>query len=163
LILRLLARIGNTHYAFHGNLRESMETLMGWIDWLWNDNVWSKVIAGLILAAILGAFKKPRAWALRTFITPKLTKTGDWTSEHPGATYPLKHYVEMKNDSWRMMHVRLSAYTPAAVTLKKFVFGGLTIQLGNEWCPPQHSVERIAVLPGQSCRAWLGVDTTKRR
>jgi hypothetical protein len=131
-----------------------------WLKYAWNDSVWSKVIAGLIVAVIVASLKTPRGWILR-LLAPKLANVHAWASEQPGATYPLKYYVEMRNDSRRMMDVRLLTFSPNTVTLKRFIVDSLQLRLRDEWVPTKHSVERIAVLPGQSCRAWLGVDESK--
>lgn len=127
---------------------------------MWNDNVWNKVIAGLIVAGIVGLFKGPRGWVVRQW-KPKVMKVSSWTSEHTGATFPLKHYVLMKNDSRRMMDVRLASYDAVTITLKRFATNTLQIQVGGEWCPVQHGAERLAILPGQYFRAWVGVDESK--
>jgi hypothetical protein len=75
-------------------------------------------------------------------------------------SFPLKCYVQLRNDSVIYADVTLVEYRPGAVTLKTFVVDALQLKLRN-WAPTDHSLERIAVLPGQLFRAWVGVDDSK--
>jgi hypothetical protein len=75
-------------------------------------------------------------------------------------TYPLKCSVQLRNDSATCADVRISAYRPGTVTLKAFVIDVLQIKL-RDWTPSDHGVDRLAVLPGQLFRAWIGVDDSK--
>jgi hypothetical protein len=72
-------------------------------------------------------------------------------------TYPLKCYVTLRNDSAACADVRISNFKPGAVLHKKFVTDVVQLKL-REWSPSDHGLERVAVLPGQQFRAWIGVD-----
>jgi TIR domain len=75
-------------------------------------------------------------------------------------TYPLKCYVQLRNDSASCIDVHLAGYIPNTVTLKQFVSGVLQVKLG-EWYPRPDGVDHVAVLPGQLFRAWVGLDESK--
>jgi hypothetical protein len=75
-------------------------------------------------------------------------------------TYPLKCYVELRNDSTECADVRVSEYKQQTVTLKKFTPDVLQVKL-REWYPQRDGIDRVAVLPGQLFRAWVGVDEAK--
>jgi hypothetical protein len=77
-----------------------------------------------------------------------------------GATYPVKCYVTMRNDSRISVDVRLHQFKPSVVTLKAFAFDVLQIKV-RDWVPAGYQADRIAVYPGQLFRAWLGVDDSK--
>ena len=65
----------------------------------------------------------------------------------------------MQNTSTECADVRVSEYRPRTVTLKQFVLDVLQVQL-REWCP-RDGVDRVAVLPQQLFRAWIGIDERK--
>jgi hypothetical protein len=67
----------------------------------------------------------------------------------------------MRNDSTICADVRLSAYKPIKVTVKNVPLDVLQLRFGGEWCPRPNGVDRLAVLPGQLFRAWIGIDETK--
>lgn len=75
-------------------------------------------------------------------------------------TFPLKCYVTLQNESTECIEVRVSEYRPRKVTLKQFVLGVLQVNLRG-WHPTTDGVDRIAVLPQQSFRAWIGLDEKK--
>jgi hypothetical protein len=79
----------------------------------------------------------------------------------PPLRYPLKCYVTMRNDSTICADVRLSTYKPIKVTVKNLPLDVLQLRFGGEWCPRPNGVDRLAVLPGQLFRAWIGIDETK--
>ena len=56
--------------------------------------------------------------------------------------------------------MRLFEFKSRAVTLKQFPVGVLQLKM-HEWCPKDEGTEHIAVLPGQSFRAWVGLDDSK--
>jgi hypothetical protein len=75
--------------------------------------------------------------------------------------YPLKYHVEMRNDSSKSLEVRLSNYKAKAITLKSsFPPEVMQVRFNNRWFPSEPT-DRVAVLPGQLCRAWIGMDDTK--
>lgn len=144
---------------------------------LWDDPVWSKVIAAGVVA-LIGSFF---AWVGVVFnlwtaglryvirlldkkyrpvpdikvvdiIIPDLNPTLK-------LSFPLKCYVTMQNTSTECADVRVSEYRPRTVTLKQFVLDVLQVQL-REWCP-RDGVDRVAVLPQQLFRAWIGIDERK--
>jgi hypothetical protein len=136
--------------------------MLEWLKWFWHDTVWSKVIATVIVAAGSTLLATRKRW-LRAFRTPSLRKTHAYPSDQSttGATYPLKYYVELINDSRRCVAVRVSGYKPNTVTLQKFVPSTLQLMLDGNWLPTPNSTEAVALLPNQRCRAWLGIDSTK--
>jgi hypothetical protein len=132
------------------------------LKWFWHDNVWSKVIAGLILLAITSVWSARSGWFAR-IRKPSLRKIKAYASDQSdaGASYPLKYYLEVINDSRRCVAVRVFDFKPNAVSLQKFVPDTLQIMLNGKWCPTPDSIDSVALLPHQRCRAWIGVDTKK--
>jgi hypothetical protein len=130
---------------------------------IWNDSVWSKVIAAGIIA-IVGAIVaeiKFKWWErIRRVWSINVTMTGRYFSYQAGAGYPLKCHVEMRNDSSKCIEVRVSDYRPKAITLKSFPPEVMQVRFNNKWFPTD-PVDRVAVLPGQLCRAWIGMDEAK--
>jgi len=138
--------------------------MLEWLKWLWHDSVWSKVIAAAIfgvLASVWASFKFHWIGRLKGFWMPTLTKTNVRLSEQPGKVYPLKYYVEFRNDLTKCVEVSLSAYNAKTVGLKRFVPNTIQLSLNGSWLPEREGVDRIALLPGQICRVWIGVDETK--
>lgn len=173
---------------------------------IWQDPVWSKVIAGIILAIIaaiwagrhfdwwprlLANYPTPLwftvlivafgilaaavvAWKqlqlnLARAQTPSFDlepniKTIDVTippvNTEKILTFPLKCYVQLRNDSSACADVRLSEYKPNTVPLKEFVVDVLQVKL-RSYLPSDHGVDRVAVLPGQFFRAWVAIDSAK--
>jgi len=78
----------------------------------------------------------------------------------PGRSFPLKVSCVIRNDSSQSIDVQVFDYTPGTVTLKKFVTDVLQVKL-REWYPDKHGVERLAVLPGQQFKAWVGADESR--
>jgi hypothetical protein len=91
---------------------------------------------------------------------PRITKTNTDVVEDKAWGYPLKCYVEMRNDSTECVDIRISNFTPSTVTLKKFKIDVLQVKL-REWCPTGDGVDHVAVFSGQLFRAWLAPDETK--
>jgi hypothetical protein len=150
--------------------------------------VWSKVIATGILAVItsfstlvpavrefLGASSPVPHWALayrgavschcdskqskpRVKIT--LIDVGDRIAE-TNIPFRLKVYCEMRNDSNRTVDVRFDNYISTELKVTRIVPAALQLkfQPGGGWSP-EPSVERVAVLPGQTFRAWIAPDET---
>jgi hypothetical protein len=145
---------------------------------LWDDPVWSKVIAAAVLAVIGSIF----AWVGNVFNwwAAGLQRIICWLGmkyrpapnirvvdivipdQNPALrlTFPLKCYVTMQNNSTECADVRVSEYRPRTVTLKQFVLDVLQVQL-REWCPRDNGVDRVAVLPHQLFRAWIGIDESR--
>jgi hypothetical protein len=134
-------------------------------DNIWNDPVWSKVIGGLIvviLTAIAGGISKLSGWPKR-FWDPALRKTHAYVSDQSqsGASYRLKYYLELVNDSKKCVAVTVSEFGPNTVTLQKFVPNTLQLMIDGNWLPTPNSTEAVALLPRQRCRVWIGIDSAK--
>lgn len=126
---------------------------------VWNDPVWSKVVGGVITAVIVGMSKLLK-WP-KLFWIPRLRKTHVHASEQNGAMYSLKYYLEIVNDSRRSVEVRVSEFTPDAVSLQKFVQSTLQVMFDGKWFPTELATEAVALLPNQRRRAWIGIDAKK--
>jgi hypothetical protein len=74
--------------------------------------------------------------------------------------YPLKCYVDLQNQSMDCIDVSLTDYIERTVPLKQFVTDVLQVNLAG-WYPRPDGVGRLAVLPGQLFRAWVGFDEEK--
>lgn len=138
--------------------------MLEWLKQLWKDPVWSKVIAAAIVAVVTSvwaAIKFHWLGRLKGFWRPTLTKTNVRLSDQPGKMYPLKYYVEFRNDLTKCVEVSLSEYRSNKVGLKRFVPNTIQLSLNGSWLPADVGVDRIALLPGQICRAWIGIDETK--
>jgi|SRR5271167_1042048 len=135
-----------------------------WLKQAWQDSVWSKVIAGVIVAAILSilaALKFQPLERIRRHFSPMLTKIDVRISDEPGKPIPLKVFVQWRNDSKKCVSVSLSEYRPERITLKRFVPSTLQILFQPRWVPEPEAAALVAVLPGQLCQAWVGADETK--
>ncbi|MGA2902815.1 MAG: hypothetical protein ABSD98_03220 [Candidatus Korobacteraceae bacterium] len=134
-------------------------------DWLksaWTDSVWSKVIAGLIVAGIVSVLANMRFKLfarIKERFSPKLA-VHVRVSFQENAHYPIKIYVEFRNDMVRCIEVSLARYEPDAVTIKPFVPATLQIFF-RSWLPTDEGVDRIALYPGQRGRAWVAADPSK--
>ncbi len=90
---------------------------------VWKDPVWSKVIAGIIAAIGGGIVTQLRYNWLDRLLDRwkvKLVMTHSYPEVHPGAGYPLKYYVEMRNESSKCVAVRILRYDSKAISLKSF-------------------------------------------
>jgi hypothetical protein len=144
-----------------------------WLKFLWGDPVWSKFIAVLIVAvgstlwaAIhLNWWERFRvaysaAWRNQHQFTPRFTviQVTATAPDRVGLAYPVKCYVELRNDSEGCVDVRISYYRPARVPAKKVLLNVVQIYLGS-WVPAgPDEVDRIAVLPRQLFRLWIAID-----
>lgn len=72
----------------------------------------------------------------------------------------MKCYAEMRNDSRSTIDVQVSHYRANAVPIKKMVLSVLQTRF-NRYFPEPDGAERIAVLPRQLFRAWIGIDEAK--
>jgi hypothetical protein len=101
----------------------------------------------------------------RIKIAPAIVKVGDWVLDgtaDPKLGYPLKIRMQFRNDSPATVDVRMSHYTANRGPLREpFPLAVLQLKLGGDWLPTQKLEERIAVLPGQHFRAWVGIDHQK--
>jgi hypothetical protein len=75
-------------------------------------------------------------------------------------TYPVKIRAEFRNDSQSCIDVSIAGFTAGAVTLEKLVTSVLQLKIESSWLPLDEA-ERIAVLPGQMFRLWLGVEKAR--
>jgi hypothetical protein len=57
--------------------------------------------------------------------------------------------------------VRVSDYTPNAVTLQKFIPGTLQVMMSDGWYPRPDPTDSVALLPNQRFRAWVAIDMGK--
>jgi hypothetical protein len=138
-------------------------TMRGWLLWAWHDPVWSKVITTMIIAvgASTGAaIKFQLVGRLKNYFSPKLTKVNARLSEQVGKTYPLKYYVEFRNDFRKCIEVSLSEYRPGMIDIQVFVPTTMQIFFIT-WVPEQEGVDRVALLPGQKCRLWIAIDPNR--
>lgn len=128
---------------------------------LWNDSVWSKVIAALIIFVASSILSIVTSVKLKWIWRVKLTMTNRGVSSQPGAGYPLKYYIEMRNDSVKSIEVKLLSYSPKAISVKSFPPEVMQVRFHSKWFPPDQGADKVAVLPGQLCRAWIGIDEGK--
>jgi hypothetical protein len=151
-------------------------TIAAEIERLWNDPVWSKVIAagvitliGLILARRGAVFDSWTAgfWRVVSWLGKKHRQAPnvkvvdiDIPPQDNSRGFPLKCYVTLQNNSTECPDVCLSEYRARKVTLKRFTFDVLQVKL-RDWCPTGEGVNRVAVLPEQLFRAWVGLDEMK--
>jgi hypothetical protein len=117
---------------------------------------WALLSAALLFLAIILAVaqrSKPRV---------KITQTDVSILEDPtpGRSFPLKVYCEMRNDSHRAVNVRLCPYIPDAVKVTRFTPGALQLKFPTGWLPQPDGLERVAVLPEQTFKAWVAPDET---
>jgi hypothetical protein len=135
--------------------------MWNWLKSLSSNDIFKGVVASLIAAFLFAAVAKRRMW-LAKLRKPALRRTHAYSSDQSttGARYPLKYYLEVVNDSRKCVAVRVLEYKPKAVALQKFVPQTLQLMLDSHWFPTPDSVESVALLPNQRCRAWIGVDTT---
>src|ERR1700677_1174476 len=129
---------------------------MGVLETAWHDSVWSKVIATIIGTVIISISVQVWKWPQRLwrgFLLPKLTMMGGYTDQS-GSGYPLKYYMEFRNDSRGCVEVRVPGYEPNTITLKNSVLPPEVLQLrfNTKWSP-EWSTDRVALLPQQMCRA----------
>jgi hypothetical protein len=139
---------------------------------IWHDPVWSAVIAAIIAAIVLWLANRylkllrrlklflVRALCGKQTAPVNIVKVGETDvveDKTPGRSYPIKAYCILRNDSVACADVRVADYTAGAVTLKKFLTEVLQAK-SREWYPDKSGVDRIAVLPGQQFRAWVGAD-----
>src|ERR1039457_6338124 len=90
---------------------------------LWNDPVWSKVIASAIFAIIIAALAEIRFKWLKHLTarwTIKLTMTNHAISYQTGIGFPLKCHIEVRNDSAKAVEVAIVKYIPKKMILKSF-------------------------------------------
>jgi hypothetical protein len=153
-----------------------------WHD-VWTDVVWSKVIAGIILLAISAVLAAMRWETLKRFVAaflvawresppvaqmeslpPKISLVqviATAPAPGPTLTYPVKCYVEMRNDSAGCIDVRLSDYRANRVPAKLKLLNVLQLKFLNAWVPPVVEADRVAVLPQQLFRIWIPIDETR--
>ena len=131
---------------------------------IWHDPVWSAVIAAVIAAIVIAAATQIKfKWLNRisALWEIQLTMTNAYVKSQRGASYPLKYYVEMRNESSRCIAVRILRYDSKAISLKAFPQEVMQVRFNTNWYPSDPSAEVVAVLPRQLCRVWVGVDEGK--
>lgn len=120
--------------------------------------LFSCALCSMVLYLCLAWFVlRPRSSASRPKITVLATSLSH-SDVKPPLGFPLKMYVEMRNDHPRCINVRLSGYISSLVTLKTLPLDVLQIKYSGTWMPENKTEERVAVLPRQQFRAWVGFD-----
>jgi hypothetical protein len=127
---------------------------------IWADPVWSKVISAGFIAVITAILQIRFHWfqRLRNLWAVKLVITTVKVSNEPGKGYPLKYWVELRNDSVKCVAVKLHNFHPEKITLKSLPPEVMQLRFSNRWLPSDPSEVVVAVLPGQLCRLWIGID-----
>lgn len=112
---------------------------------------------GIIGLGVLIWFLFNKLWSI------KLTVTHFDTSYYPkpGIGYPLKYYIEMRNDSGKSIEVSVVKFQPKNIRLKSFPTEVMQVRFHAKWFPSDESVDKVAVYPGQLCRAWIGVNESE--
>jgi hypothetical protein len=79
--------------------------------------------------------------------------------ESPDRDYPLKIRRQLRNDAMDVANVGISRYEGIAVDAKQpWPTAILQLEFERDWHPIPHGSDRIAVLPGQKFRFWIGAD-----
>ena len=107
----------------------------------------------LLLAIIVAVARrsKPR-------VKIKLIDVNDHMAE-TDITFRLKVHCEMQNDSDRMIDVQIDDYIAKELKVMRKTPGALQLKFepGGGWSP-NPSADHVAVLPGQTFRAWIAPD-----
>jgi hypothetical protein len=103
------------------------------------------------------------AWREQSRLVPKVTliHVKATPPDKAGLTYPVKCYVELRNDSEVCIDVRMSDYKPNKMPPKLKLLNVLQLKFGNAWVPSIVEADRIAVLPRQIFRIWIPIDESK--
>jgi hypothetical protein len=121
----------------------------------------SGAVCSIVLYLCLAWFVlRPRSSAYPPKITVLATSLS-YSDVKPSLGFPLKMHVEMRNDHSRCINVRLSEYVSGFATVKNLPLDVLQIKYSGTWLPEKKTEERVAVLPRQQFRAWLGFDESK--
>jgi hypothetical protein len=151
VIAAIIVALGAALYAWIGQ---------HWFPTIITFNWWFFAIALLgVLGGLVGGF----------FIFPKLTQSEPnikatsvrITTAPPDTqlTFPLKCYATLRNDSKdKCADVQLSGYKPYALSISELPLNVLQVRIGGQWHPAPDGASRIAVLPEQTFRAWIGLD-----
>jgi hypothetical protein len=146
---------------------------------VWNDPVWSKVIGGLIVPIILAIFAALRTARFRLAIRVLFGSTEVPKAELPAAKpkvtlinvnspaidpnpatpliFPLKCYIEMRNDSDFAIDVRMTDYRRNTIDAKRLALEVLQIKF-DKWFPVPTATDRVGVYPGQQFRVFIPID-----
>src|SRR5271154_991692 len=146
-----------------------------WISTVWNDPVGGGLIVAVILA-LLSAFWASihldwwkrfgsllsKAWRESQQFSPKvsLVQVNATDPDKGRLTYPVKCYVELRNDSEGCIDVRMSNYKPNKVDAKLKLLNVLQLKFSSAWVPVVET-DRVAVLPQQLFRVWIPMDEKK--
>jgi hypothetical protein len=119
---------------------------------------WALVLLGaalLLCAMVMAVARRPKTQI--TFVGTEVKE-----DKRPDISFPLKVYCEMRNDSNRVVDVRLFTYISNAVKVKRFTPGALQLKFGQGqtavWAPQPDAVERVAAYPRETFRAWVAPD-----
>jgi hypothetical protein len=120
-------------------------------------------VALLLLAIMLAVARRAKTQSRSVDSGLKITQIDVWIAEdkRPNISFPLKVYCEMQNDSNRAVDVRLCPYIPDAVKVTRFTRGALQLKFPTGWLPQPDGLERVAVHPGQTFKAWVAPDETR--
>jgi hypothetical protein len=113
-----------------------------------------------VLGALIGAYtvyRNQRRLDPATTVV-SITIPDPPSDRNPPLTYPLKCYVTLRNDSKECAEIRLSEYKPRTVPIKAFPLNVLQVNFGRQWYPQTDGADRVALLPSQLCRAWIGLN-----
>jgi hypothetical protein len=151
VIAAVIIALGSALYAWVGT---------HWLPEIVNFNWWFFGIALLgVLGGLVGGYLISRQLDQSK---PNITTTSCRISPSPSPDtelkFPLKCYITLRNTSTKSADVQLSDYKSTAVTIDEFPFNVLQVQLGGHWFPNPNGASRIAVLPDQTFRAWVGLD-----
>jgi hypothetical protein len=99
----------------------------------------------------------------RVRVEPKITRVNHEFEDSTGnVAYPLKMRVQFRNDSPMSIGVAVSEYVRGEAPIQDpLPIGVLQVKLGDEWLPVVNGQQKIAVLPGQLFRVWIGFDRTR--
>jgi hypothetical protein len=133
-----------------------------WLPQMTTFNWWLFAIALLgVLGGLAGGFLIFRKL---NQVEPNITKTGvriPPPDPDRKLTFPLKCYVTLRNDSEEeCADVHLSDYKRGAISVRELPSDVLQVRIGTQWCPSPDGIARVAVLPKQRFRAWIGLDHT---
>jgi hypothetical protein len=121
------------------------------------------VIAIAALSFLASVVSLSKVWRKTKQFEPRVELIDVNIEQAPvGSTlsYPLKCYVQFRNESEGAIDVSLAGYKPNKVTLKRLPLRVLQVAFKG-WVPESEPSERIAAFAGQAFRLWLGVDETK--
>lgn len=116
-------------------------------------------MAGIVISFLVSNRQTPKPEA--QIFKPKLEMLDISSSFEPkpyAHRFPFKCTVTLRNESPETIDVRAIRYEQELIGLKDFSSQALKIKFDSTWCPSEESVTRLAVLPSQEFRVWVGLD-----